>query len=735
MSRKNDAFADLFSTATNHKPKTDKIPLAQRQAMKPVPAASSWADVDLLSPDFASGNSSSSSVPTQKDEIDDLFEIFNKPAPVPVAPVPAVTSSSPQASQNGSFASSLNEGSESSNGNRYGYSSRPHVSRSQGLFSSDDDSDDPSEASAPSHSHLESTQSDEILAELLEMGFTMDQATGALRVTGGSDINIVISYLMDQAHRSPQPRARASETGELNEVITQLSSDFKNVATSWLNKGRKQLVKGMEMYKEQQFQSQGAQPAWMRNQEKYKAGSKQLEGDEEVAIDQREVERIVREQREREKERTRERMSKIGKAGASVAAERQTGSMERQNRGQNGSQHGSQESFRPSLSQSFRSSLSPSLSQRSSYLPASPAPATPAPATPEPQLVDLFGTAPAQRFKKAEDEPMMVSSSRRRRVTPTASLVPSTPSFTSSPAQRPATPLNEIQRFEYTRYKDSGNQAFTAGDFATALEQYELALQQLPPRHDFSIVVYSNLAAAGLKLGDSRRALDFANAGLEVIGAATTGNINGNTTEKPVKELWLKLVGRKAEALEHLEKWPEALAAYTLVIQNGGAGAASMDAKRRCQKMVSPQVKPAPKPVAKPVVKPTTKPLNNSSGALNRVKKQAQAQTDLDAARFASYDAITARITAWKLNKETNLRALLSSLQEILPVSSNWKPVGMGELVLTKKVKVAYMRAVSKTHPDKIGADVAVEDKLVMEGVFVVLNEAWDQFKELNGIS
>ena len=60
------------------------------------------------------------------------------------------------------------------------------------------------------------------------------------------------------------------------------------------------------------------------------------------------------------------------------------------------------------------------------------------------------------------------------------------------------------------------------------------------------------------------------------------------------------------------------------------------------------------------------------------------------------------KVNKWKSNKETNIRALLSSLETILWSTCEWKPVNLGELVTPQQVKVKYLKAVGKVHPDKV---------------------------------
>ena len=92
------------------------------------------------------------------------------------------------------------------------------------------------------------------------------------------------------------------------------------------------------------------------------------------------------------------------------------------------------------------------------------------------------------------------------------------------------------------------------------------------------------------------------------------------------------------------------------------------------------------------------------------------------------------QINAWRKGKEDNLRALLSSLDSVLWPSLEWKSINLSELITPPQVKVKYMKAVAKVHPDKITSDTSVENKLIANGVFSTLNKAWDTFKAQNGL-
>ena len=107
---------------------------------------------------------------------------------------------------------------------------------------------------------------------------------------------------------------------------------------------------------------------------------------------------------------------------------------------------------------------------------------------------------------------------------------------------------------------------------------------------------------------------------------------------------------------------------------------------------------PRPKPQPKPVQRGPTPP----SEALNRVREANAAAEAEDQARHDLKDVIDARLQAWKGGKETNIRALIASLETVLWPELGWQKVGMHELVTPSQVKIRYTKAIAKLHPDKV---------------------------------
>jgi hypothetical protein len=131
--------------------------------------------------------------------------------------------------------------------------------------------------------------------------------------------------------------------------------------------------------------------------------------------------------------------------------------------------------------------------------------------------------------------------------------------------------------------------------------------------------------------------------------------------------------------------------------------------------------------------------------AVQKLRTQNLDQENLETEKFQLHDKVALKVNLsnkidqWKLNKETNIRALISSLETVLWGDLGWKKVGLHELVQTNQVKIKYLKAVGKVHPDKVFdfnklGKCSVEEGLIASGVFTVLNKAWDAFKVSNNL-
>ncbi|XP_042056797.1 J domain-containing protein required for chloroplast accumulation response 1-like [Salvia splendens] len=86
-------------------------------------------------------------------------------------------------------------------------------------------------------------------------------------------------------------------------------------------------------------------------------------------------------------------------------------------------------------------------------------------------------------------------------------------------------------------------------------------------------------------------------------------------------------------------------------------------------------------------------------------------------------------IKRWAAGKEGNIRALLSSLEQILWPESGWRSVSLTDMITSNSVKKVYKKATLYVHPDKVQQKGAnLQQRYIAEKVFDILKEAWNKF-------
>ncbi|SCU79657.1 LADA_0B02278g1_1 [Lachancea dasiensis] len=297
--------------------------------------------------------------------------------------------------------------------------------------------------------------------------------------------------------------------------------------------------------------------------------------------------------------------------------------------------------------------------------------------------------------------------------------------------------LSQIERHGFEEYKAKASESFTAGDYPTAYQNYEKSLNNLQQNHPWRIVSYSNMIVCQLKLGDYRQVLKNASSALDLIPPNIDENIPDLSPPKTFKTIWSKIVCNKAEALERLEDYANALLTYQQLIEKGIVSSKILDARRRCQKIVEPEKFTVAKKSKRPPT-PSQPPVSGQSDletkrarALQNQNRQAREE---DEKRFIFKDDVERKISQWCNGNQSNLRELLARLHLILDWCG-WKEVAPTALVMPKKVKVYYLKAAAKTHPDKVQESWPLERKMIAENVFVILSKAWESFKEENDMT
>ncbi|KAF2785880.1 hypothetical protein K505DRAFT_368716 [Melanomma pulvis-pyrius CBS 109.77] len=323
------------------------------------------------------------------------------------------------------------------------------------------------------------------------------------------------------------------------------------------------------------------------------------------------------------------------------------------------------------------------------------------------------------------------------------------PSPKPRPPPRQIPPASSSALNSSASYRQKGSEAFKRGDYSAAHTAYCAALSPLPPTHPITIIVLCNRAVTNIKVGDPKAAVLDADAALAIIGLSKGEGekiaLGGTEGAKEMKEFYGKALMRKAEALEHMEKWADAGKVWKDAVEGGVGGSISIQGRNRCEKAAgggsaasSTPAKRAPVRKAPPPKPSALADLGGApaseSEAVRKLKAANIAAENLDDEKFALTDQVDATLVAWKGSKSDNLRALLGSLDKVLWPEAGWNKVNMGDLVMPNKVKIVYMKAIAKVHPDKISQTATTEQRMISAAVFATLNEAWDKFKKDNGM-
>ena len=328
---------------------------------------------------------------------------------------------------------------------------------------------------------------------------------------------------------------------------------------------------------------------------------------------------------------------------------------------------------------------------------------------------------PAVPAPAAASEQNLLEGSARQPPPPRPASSRPTPSAASSKqapiAVRPSAPPRSIPPISAMSLKAShshrekGNEHYKRGDYSSARQAYTTAMSHLPATHPITVILLTNRALTALKIGEPKTAITDSDAAMTIIGvskgdAENIDLVNGEPP-KPMRDYYGKALMRKAEALEQMEKWPEAAAVWREAVEGGHGGATSMQGRFRAEKAANPQLnKPKPRPPVAKKPPPRRSALNDLGGqdskAVTALRAANVAAERADDEKFALYDSVDLRIKMWRDGKQDNLRALLGSLDTVLWEGSGWRKIGMADLVLPGKVKVQYMKGIGKVHPDKV---------------------------------
>lgn len=336
-----------------------------------------------------------------------------------------------------------------------------------------------------------------------------------------------------------------------------------------------------------------------------------------------------------------------------------------------------------------------------------------------------------------------------------------TPDTTTSTIHSSMQPqITDIELISYEEFKNNATNLFKNGHYADALEQYTKSLNTLPKDHPLRLIAISNIMISQLKIGEYNNIIKLLDACKKLWPNNTDENnttksnwkqiIPNSKPQRTFKDIWIKIMLRCAESYRHLEDFNNELDIYKQLLGKNVTTNKVLDGKRRCEKILYPEkFKSTSKktnsemsPLSSTIIANTKSALNSKTSSpsipkntenVDKIKKQNAKLEKESILKEKLYDQVTLKIDQWKSNKPTDIRHLLSNLQQVVTWTS-WTPVSLTDLVMPKKVKVTYLKAASKTHPDKVPNSLDLENKMIAENVFSTLSKAWELFKGENNI-
>ncbi|KAI8099568.1 uncharacterized protein BX664DRAFT_255676 [Halteromyces radiatus] len=534
-------------------------------------------------------------------------------------------------------------------------------------------------------------QHDSLLAQLVDMGFGVEESQVALEASGNIDLQSAIDLIVQQTealrrqqHDNKQqktnvqdnddgtstPSSATSETSfqqqkeRLVSQATELGGYFYKNASLLVKSGKQKISKAMEEYKVQQTQQRQGRPKWMTESNNDDESWSTTDGVINDSNGSGTMEKFVDSDDDNENSNDRPDRQMIERM---EEERRHLEALRRKQQKEQERQRQQKPVFRSRLvaddddDDDDKQYISPSRRRQ-----------------PQQQ----------QKQQQQKQTPSAINGTRTAPATkqPTRTIVEASP-----------TVLTLV-----TECRQKGNELYKLGQFGDAEVAYSEAIELLPTGHYHSILLSNNRAMTRLKTGHYKQCIEDCDIVLDIAGDMAEGNVmTQGGIEINAKDQIIKALHRKSEALEHMEKYSQALATYEELTKWEGTGNIKVNqALARCRRIVhgSPPAKPSP------ARKKTPKIVNDysESKAVSAMRAQAAQQDADDAERLAKTDQVNERIAKWKQGKETNLRALLATLDTLLWSEANWKSIQMSELIQPKKCKINYLKAIGKVHPDKV---------------------------------
>ncbi|KAJ2079916.1 auxilin-like clathrin-binding protein required for normal clathrin function [Coemansia sp. RSA 988] len=341
-----------------------------------------------------------------------------------------------------------------------------------------------------------------------------------------------------------------------------------------------------------------------------------------------------------------------------------------------------------------------------------------------------------------------------------SSSVSTTQQLSATPA--PVTAIPEQVLNSSNAAKTAANEKFKLGQFGDAIAGYTQAINyvdQHSGHHPLLILLYNNRALAHARDGEANKAVVDCSQALELcLKYQANGTVDfGSSGRVNMADQRAKALQRRAEAYETSERYNEGLTDWKTLREYARDASARTQAVcgiQRCEKVlgINQPIKKPVKPQASEnssediadlfasismskIKSGGTNILNQhteNSPAVAEMRRKEQDQRVEDDKRLVILDQVEGELSRWRDGKHHNIRGLLSSVHTLLP---EFSPIGMHEIIEAKKVKRVYMRTIARLHPDKLDKDTDLRTRMISSSAFSSLNEAWDAFKAQEGVS
>ncbi|KTW29739.1 hypothetical protein T552_00946 [Pneumocystis carinii B80] len=270
--------------------------------------------------------------------------------------------------------------------------------------------------------------------------------------------------------------------------------------------------------------------------------------------------------------------------------------------------------------------------------------------------------------------------------------------------------------------------AFNNGNYSEALGRYSESIEYLPLNHVLKILLLFNRSLCYLHMEKLELSLLDCDELLKLI-ENKRGLGKNIFSEKVIDDIREKIIIRRSKCLQRLKKLGKAKNWQKETIDSSIDDLMALNSKNDCEKIHKSDI------LLDIDFSENSKNENSiSKSEKEPLEKPYDVLEIQNEDKSLLYDKVDSSVNNWADGKRDNIRALLSSLNNILWDDLAWQNINMANLLTTSQVKKAYLKTISKIHPDKLPITTFLEHRMIASSVFNILNNAWNIFKIKNNI-